>query len=520
MRLPCCLGQVLGLALFFALVHPLDAQLSESFVIQTGMETAWKSQVQMPFTGDGVVGTHLWVDPSSAQEYAVVQLSDRTIRIPASLPSRDGSPIGIEEAKKRAKAYAARLLGDAKSVEVSVVSVPDIRLIITTSDGLVQSIDAETGELVWSSACGPVHSPAFASALSPEGIVVVHGQKLFLLDYKTGKHRFQQELKYGATSGLVVCGDLAFVVDITGRVRAYGLSKLVGTPYTYIVTGTAVGEPVSLADSPFGALATDRGYLYVFTGGKEPSEWIRYESNSAITGSLTSANGAFYVANARGTLSKITLDERMGHIQWEYRTGDVTTSPALIAGRQVYVASEAGGLSSVDDNSGLAKWTSETVRVDQPVAVAGSNVFCTTASGALVSLDRETGSVVALSRRIVFAKPIPNQLNDRVYIVTAGGQIQCLRPIGAKLPTMMKPVPLLLPEGEATGDVAASDAGAGTETNTFDGGMEGDPFGEGAVDPFGEAAGGEDPFGGDAGGMEDPFGGSGSDEDPFGSSGF
>jgi outer membrane protein assembly factor BamB len=511
----------LTLLLLLAPVEQASAQLARGFVMQSGMETAWKSQIQIPYVGRGLVSSHLWASPTITKQYAVVTVGQRTVRIPASLPDRDGKAIGIEGAKSQALAYATKLTGSAEGHEVQTVTVPELRLYLTTSDGLVQCLNAETGEMLWSASCGPATAPAYASSVSPEGIAVLHGQKLYLLDLDTGRHRFSQSLYHATSIGLATCGNLAFVVDIKGRVRSYGLTEKVTNPYRYVLSGHTIGNPVSLANQQFGAIATDAGYMYVFAGGDQPSEWIRYESNASITGSLAAGNDAFYVANSRGALSKVSSSERLGRILWEYRSGELTTAPPLVLGESVFVASEAGTLASVNDADGFANWTLPGAAIQQPIAKAGNRVFCTDNKGHLLAVDAETGMLVALSNTLRMAKPVMNQLNDRVYLVTNAGQVQCLRPVGGELPTMIEAATPSATDPDQANQAIVQDAQADEKGDVFGVDAGGDPFGNADpnADPFGDPApAGEDPFGG-SGTMEDPFGGSGGgSEDPFGGS--
>lgn len=499
------------------------AQMPRATVRAMGLETAWKSQVQMPFTGPGIVSSHLWADTSNSSKYAVVELADRTIRISEATPDRKGNPIGIEEAKERAKKKAALVLGKNDGFQVVEQAIPQIKLVLVTGNGLVQCLDAENGKLIWSTSCGLSSAPAHPGAVSSSGVSVVHGQYLYLLDLSTGKLVAQRKLREATANAVAACNDLAFVTDYAGRVQAYGLMNE-ARPWRYVMHGRSVGKSVSLANQTFSAIATDKGYVYVFSATGGPSVWIRYETNSPLSGSLAAGNGAFYAGSTGGVVTKISVDDRMGKIQWEYRAGRTVTAPPLIIKNNVYAATESGQLASIDDQNGAANWVNDLAGIAKPIGETQEALVCLTTTGALAMVDVETGRIESQSNPLDLGHAVVNQLNDRVYLVARNGAIQCLRSVGAELPTMFATVEM--PEGaeeeSGAGMNAPANVDAGTEAGSpfnFNNNAGGDPFGgagaatDAGGDPFSGGAGG-DPFGGGAGG--DPFGGTGGGGDPFG----
>jgi outer membrane protein assembly factor BamB len=493
------------------------AQISAVEAQRMGLEIAWQSQAQLPRVGSGVVSSHLWVEPTKPRKFAVVELPDRRIKVSADKMDKYGVPIGIEEAKKQANEQAARLLGKTDGFEVVEMSVPRIRLVFVTNDGYVQTLDAETGKLLWASACGQSTAPAHPAAVSPAGVAVIHGEEFYLLDWETGKHRMEKQLRFSSANAVAVCNDVAFVSDFTGRVETYGLGRTM-TPWSYIIQGRAVGQPVSLRDQSFCAIASNDGFVYVFTSGTlEPAVWIRYETASAINGSLAAGNAAFYAGSAGGLLSKFVVDDRLGRILWEFPVGQTITAPPLVIGNQVLAVTESGDALSIEDDKGEAAWFRSGLGLVQPIAKTAGKIFCTSLSNQIYALDAETGEVVASTAPFNMAKPIINQTDDRLYVLARNGRVQCLRPIGADLPTLVQPVEPVAEEASAPVQVQPTTestnsnpfdfgAGGGTPANPFDagnpfggtggnaGGMN-DPFGGGAGDPFGGAT-GNDPFGG------------------------
>ncbi|MEM7474887.1 MAG: PQQ-binding-like beta-propeller repeat protein [Planctomycetota bacterium] len=516
----------------FAFPTSANAQVSNGFLRQIGLETAWKGQMQLPSYGRGVVSTHLWVNSNNSKQYAVVELPQRTLRIASDTPGNDGKPIGLEEAKKRAQDYAARLLGKADGINVQEKIIPEIKLVLVSGDGLVQTMDAETGKVLWSTPCGNASAPAHPAAVSVSGVSVIQGLKLFVLDWETGKQKHTENLKNPSSNALVACGKMAFTADIRGKIDTHGLEVERPRPFGYLMTGRVVGEPASTENGLYAAMATDEGYVYVFAGGNDPTEYIRYESSAGLSGSLASGNNAFYSANKNGIVTKISADFRKGRLLWEYHFGQATTAPALVTGDFVYVASEYGELVAIDDQVGSALWRSPRANLLQPIGKIGNQVLGISNSSELVSIDSETGIVRGRSPAGSLAKLVVNQKSDRIYLITTSGQVQCIRPTGAVLPTMTQAT--ALKPGAADADTStqeggsifnAGDANSGSpfDTPAMD---NGNPFGgdAGGGDPFGGDAGGGDPFGGDAGGG-DPFGGDGMGDpfgggsDPFGGSG-
>lgn len=491
------------------------AQVSSVDAMHLGLEIAWQSQVQIPQTGRGITTSSLWVDTSVTRKYAVVELeAGRTIEVSASEVDDKGVPIGIEAAKQIASERAARLLGRNDGFEVIESNIPDIRLVVSTSDGLVQTFDAETGMLLWSRPCGQTTAPAQAAALSPNGVSLIHGRHLYLLDWPSGKQLLRQELKYGSSIALAVCGKLAYVTDFRGRLEAYGLGIRI-KPWTSQISGRAVGQPVSLADQSYCAFASTDGFLYTMLGGEKPGMWTRYEAAAPFSGCLAAGNQAFYAGSIEGVIAKVGVDDKLGNLNWDFTTGEPLTASPLVVGERVYVANESGRMHCIDDQNGNSIWSEVGLRVVQPLAVASGKLYCTTLAGEIVAVNAENGRFLASSSAIPIAATVVNQVSDRLYVADTSGRLQCLRPIQSTLPRLVQPVTAgeVIPDQNGspatppTTPAAASqdpfnfggDAAAPANSNPF--GAAGDPFGAPApagdttpdvADPFGTGA--SDPF--------------------------
>ncbi len=486
------------------------SQFNEAEAKSLGLEVAWRSGVKMPAFGRGVASAQLWVSKKDPTQYAVVELPNHTFRVSAKKLDKKGQPIGIEAAVEEAKTLAAQYLGKPDGITVQQISVPDVFLVVVEENGLVQTFDAESGKLLWSSPCGSVRSPAHPAALCPEGIALVHGTNFYLLDWATGKHLMSKPTRSKTSNAVAVSNGVAFVPDFNGRVATYGLREP-QRPWQHVIQGRSVGKPVSSADMNFCAIASEDGYVYIFNQNKQPSVWIRYEAASGLSGSLAAANSAFYVGTSGGSIAKFSLATRLGRVDWEHRTGAPITAVPFIVGSSVFVATEAGGLMKLaDDDGGRTQWIDRTTHVHSVLGATQDKLFCRRQSGSIAAYDRETGRMLGETSPKTHAISIVNQTSNRIYHLNTDGYLTCLRPIASELPTLITPFVPAEPEEEEGQQpvIQESNTGGGNIFGPAAGGDAGENI-FGGTDPFGGGAGGNagdggaDPFG------DDPFGGNG-----------
>ncbi len=200
-----------------------QAQVADSKLKAMGLEPMWRTQLQMPIEAGRIVSTHLWTNPNDRKTFAELTLpagqgmGKRIFRVSSDTIGANGKPLGIDAAKREVEIRAARALGRAAGIPAVEVSVPLIYLVVVSSDGVVQTLDAETGEFLWRNTVGSVSHPAAPADVSDVGIVVAQGGNLELLDWKTGKILAHREMKRASTSGVAMVGNVAFVASLSGQ---------------------------------------------------------------------------------------------------------------------------------------------------------------------------------------------------------------------------------------------------------------------------------------------------------------
>lgn len=420
-----------------------------------GLENAWTTQAKVSSDGRGVISAELWLDSTQQLEFAIVELSDTTLRIAANQLGPDLKPLGMEGARAAVNAQAVRLLGKADGFEVTEKAIGQLRLIVTNSEGLVQCFDAETGRLQWATPCGDYGAPTYPAALSEAGVVLVRGDRVYLLDWLSGKQLAEKRLpsSTGVAAAALEVGDsergkdnaeevasnsVAFVVDLTGLVSGYSLNDTL-PPWTSRIVGRNVVAPVSLPDRSAVAIATDKGWLYVISGVGSPKVQFRYESGSRITGSLAAGDDAFYVGDVSGNFSKISTRQQ-GNLEWNHRLPQSISAKPLIdfSNGIVFVSTEAGELTAIEDSTGFPAWSPSTdtgTRVRAPLAVCNGSVICRTNADSLVAFDAKSGQVLNQSSSLPLSDLIvTNSMTDRLYLLELDGRLKCYHPIGRTLP--------------------------------------------------------------------------------------
>jgi outer membrane protein assembly factor BamB len=379
-------------------------------------------------------------------------------------------------------------------------------LIVLTSAGVVQQLNALTGETMWSAPIGNPDHPSLGPAASDTAVAVVNGSNLFILDPIDGKPVAVRRLGGAPGAGPALAKNYVFVPLVTGRIEAYPISaeqKL--TPWYYQSYGRAMVAPIATDESV--VWATDSGHLYV-GDAKNLRVRFRLEAPSEIIAPPASGPPNIYAATITGEV--FAMDELTGARRWKYATGfPITRAPAAV-GKRVYVTTEEPMLHCVDAESGAGVW--EAPHVTQFAAASKTRVYGVDDLGALVVLDAATGARLARIYRDTATHALVNDHTDRIYLLSDDGLVQCYHEIGADQPTYHRPkaVPpapagqpdtagAATPSGAAQPQPAAEESGEAEPAAAVE---EEDVFGETEEDaemPAEEdqpAVEDEDPFGG------------------------
>ncbi len=448
-------------------------QIGTATANRLGLEIAWNSQVQMPIAPTPIVSIHLWPSAEGARQYAETIVKGRLIRIFADQTGADGKPMGLDAAKDEAKVRAARVLGTFNGVEVNEGSIPRIYLVVITADGVVQTFDAETGVSLWRSPSGNGRAPVAPGSVGDLGVAVTNGGQLCMFEWRTGKLIKNIRLRNATSAGVALAGPISFVSTLAGVVAAYSVGQEKFHPWQYtghgkplhppilgramiVPTATAAGNDAAAEpqETALAAMLTDKGYLYVFaTTDNKPAAWFRFVSESPLTSWISSSKTGFYAGDVNGNVFKV-MASRRGEISWRFSMGSPIICDPFVVSDKVFVVNQSRNLFALQETDGSVKWDSALAGIDAILASSQTRVYARGTGGKLIVVDTNNGQAKGQSDTSLINSFAVNQLNDRLYLISPTGQLQCLREIGALQPTMH----ISLPSADASKQLPAGDA--------------------------------------------------------------
>lgn len=474
-------------------------RLSPNEATRIGMVESWQRQMSLARGLSGMVDAQVFVDPTRPQTIVEVTSEENgrvLLRMPAGQVDRSGEPVGVEEAERLAQLEIYKLRRRGIEATRSRREIPQIRLYVLGSDGTVEARDGESGRVLWTARHGDPRLPSLPMAINSQYVIFINGMHIFVLDAMTGESVFTRRYRHVPVEGPAIIGGHVATLCAGGRVEGFPLNDLSADRFIAVAAGSPLSAPAAAPDEPRMMWPTDAGYVYALDGAGQASMAFRFPADGAVVSKPAAGlGGRFFMATDKGQVYCV-LGLRTGSVLWRQSLGDPVYSSPMLFGERVYVQTASGRLHCFDATSGRPLWPSPARAIDSILGSTGSQVFVRTTTAHLRALDAETGSELAEFAATDIVDSIPNQQTDRLYLLTTGGGIQCLRPVASELPTMLMVEfedPLLEstaapvePDG-ATAEPPVDDAPG--DDDLFNGGDDGlfddgDPFG--GLEGFGE----------------------------------
>lgn len=487
---------------------------------QLGLTQAWMRPINAPYGAQTIRDQQLYVHQSDPHEYVeIVQLGDPPAlteaeqqagksapeppvvavfgRINVRQVGKDSLEAGRVEAQRLAGNEVRRLTRRGIEAVVQTRTVPRVNLYSVAANGMLEARNAETGEILWTVRVGDPRLTYHEIGVDDEFLTIINGGNLLQIDVATGI-----ELESIRTVGTPVMGAVnsdqyALVPIVGGRIEGYPLRDTTLEPFVRSMRGRILAIPTKSPDSSRVAWGTDQGFVFVAESSGTPSLLFRLDTDGIVSGRIAAAPGdRFFFGSENGQVYGLRAT-RTGEVLWSQPVGEPFYRRPVVVGQQVLISSAYGNLFAFNVATGDPTWDRPVPNIDELIGAFDGRVYVRTLSGALAAISVADGQLLGIFPEVRPDRLLPNPLTNRLYLVSAAGEVQCLRPEDSPLPQILAPADLrpVAPEAEDSPDQAQPVSPFDPAGEMLDGGGA-DPFGGGDA---------EDPFGADPFNADDPF---------------
>ncbi|MEY4565169.1 MAG: hypothetical protein RLY14_139 [Planctomycetota bacterium] len=486
-------------------------QVPQPEAARLGLELKWSGALQQSRFEPSRSTISIWQSGLPAKTTIEVAATGKTVVIDTTTLGADGKPIGIEGAKAQADMLVKRLKYAGLKPVVSERKAPTIFLLVTSSDGGIEVLDAESGQAMWSATVGEYSMPTFPAFMNDKHVIVTNGSTIYALEATTGKiiKSFRSEAAPGAAA--FEWNNRVYIPTVNGRLLSYELDAPYVEPWRFVFAGRSMIPTAINRETNTFAVPAEPRYAYFFSAplgikprGRSdreeplsPSPLTRLEAQTQIICAPIAYKDSFIVCSRSGEIFSVKPGSG---ITWMTSTSAVLYEKPLAAQDAIFVVTDAGHVRGYHALTGnlLPGWESTVSLAEQVLAVSNDRVYIRSISGKLVAIEKDTGKVLGMAGDNL-RHSLSNAVTDRIYLVSDSGTLQCFAQKGLNSPLIHES---LAPPEAADGKAKpkAEPAPKAAEPAEGDGS---DPFGGSSTDAGEEkpdagmnAPAGDDPFGG------------------------
>ncbi len=429
------------------LTNRADAEVGNGELASAGLVVHWQANIGGAPLANGAQSFVLWSHTSEKREYVTVRNGSRIVErirgeevdqatINSAIVSGEKllkTPrLGLEGAQKKAEKLVAtyKLLG--RTLDVEPFSQQLVYAVSLTNNGIVETLDAETGAVIWRTEAGKSTLPMFGPGVSDDYVAVTNGNTLYVYELATGNIVTTRKLIHTPTASPTVLRDKAIVPSIDGRLVAYDIKKEVIAPGV-LRTGTEnrLGITIS-ANHQFLSWPTGNRLVQARMD-KLPVLWNSISVREPILSGPVATQNGFLACTEAGTVFHCST-VRDDALFWKTRLAVQVSQSPLVSKDLGFILSDDGFLFALRLENGVDAWGYQPGNIRNVVAVGKKHVYAKDSRNALVAFDLATG-VEAARTNLILPDVLPNSVTDRLLFITKQGQVTCLRESDALSPT-------------------------------------------------------------------------------------
>lgn len=331
-------------------------------------------------------------------------------------------------------------------------------VLVQTRSGLVQLMDAETGDLLWRTPVGLPYRLQQAGAGNSKNIFIVREDRLYVLDRKTGRHRLwkidpdSHNIRLGfplfqsPTAG-PAADEAAVFFPSDHRIFAYLLPEYTADQLTLPssdpegalppgvkpesssqpeflwnvrLQDSKISQPPLLSGEQISVLGED-GTLVSINKFKSDVRF-HYKAYGTIAAPVGQYENLAYVGAEDKTV--YALDMKNKALLWRYFAGGPIERAIQTTDHDIFITARRIGLARLHRDTGEKVWLNK--EADLFLAVNQRLLYALDQRRNLLIIDLVRGRTLAQYDISGFSKPYSNTITDRIYLANDDGLIVCM----------------------------------------------------------------------------------------------
>ncbi|MCU0712669.1 MAG: PQQ-like beta-propeller repeat protein [Pirellula sp.] len=347
--------------------------------------------------------------------------------------SSDGvaSKLGSAGAQAMAESVAKTYRALKREVEIVSETLDSTYLVAINRNGLLTSIDAETGNIYWQNQLPSYDLNTFGPGVSDEYVAVVNGNHLMVYGLEFGNLVSTQQLQYVPTGKVMLWKDRVLVPSAGGRCVSYSAVDATAAP-TVVRLGLENRKSLTQSsDSRFFGWITDKR-LIIAKHDRLPKLWTSIDAETEVPGIAVAVDDGFLFLSEYGTMIRTNLTSNNA-ISWRRKFGKPTGSTPVVSKSHAAFVSQNGMLVVADLSNGQNSWERPIGGMSKVLNVTANRLYAMDQAGKFSIVDLTSGRVLAKLPGGGYT-PIANNVNDRIMLISEFGELICLREIDSELP--------------------------------------------------------------------------------------
>jgi outer membrane protein assembly factor BamB len=320
-------------------------------------------------------------------------------------------------------------------------SADEQNVYVQSTSGITTAFQGETGERLWSQLLGSPEQQGFRAVTNDDQVVVAIGMKLYSLDKRTGKPRWELELAGPPSAPPEIDDSHIFVGTMSGAIYAYDLIKIENLYARGMLPKWTVRArlwnfqvPLPIVSQPYSngqqvMFGSERGVVYALLAD---SKQLRFqlETSGRIHAPLAFSKDFCLVADSDSRM--LCIRQIDGQVVWIFASGAPIRQQPRIIGQQVFVVPHREGLTAISTTSGVVQWRQ--IAATELIAVSENHVYASDLNNNVLILDRTQGEVLGVMEFRRFPVRISNDRTDRILMANPGGTVISIREVGSDYP--------------------------------------------------------------------------------------